>query len=69
MGADLKALCFSARFSKVEKKSCVRFLFGKFVLAFQNGSKTVSRNTTNHNGHTNENFNFFYERKMSMIVE
>jgi hypothetical protein len=61
---------FFSKFFKSGKKSCVRFLFGKFVLAFQNGSKTVLRNPTNHNGYyTNENFNFFYERKMSMIGE
>jgi hypothetical protein len=53
-------------FSKIFKsgKKNVRILFGRFVLAFQNGSKTVSKNTSNHNGHTNEISNFFYERKI-----
>jgi hypothetical protein len=59
MWADLKHYVFQQDFQ--EKN--VRFLFGKFVLAFQNGSKNVSRNTTNHNGHTNEISNFFYEER------
>jgi len=67
MCADLKPYVFQQDFQKWTKN--LRFLFGRFVLAFQNGSKTISRNTTNHSGHTNEISNLFSERKMSMTVE
>ncbi len=56
-----KPYVFQQDFQKWKKM--FRFLFGRFVLAFQNGLKTLSRDTTldtnNHNGLTQMKFPTF----------